>query len=119
MELLWTDPQESEGRSLSKRGVGLQFGPDVTKAFCDRNHLKGVIRSHEVRDRGVEWEHGGKLCTVFSAPNYCDVQGNLGGVINMKMNWETMELAVECERFSAVEHPDVPPMKYTKNQYGF
>ncbi|CAI4492514.1 BFH_collapsed_G0021270.mRNA.1.CDS.1 [Saccharomyces cerevisiae] len=25
----------------------------------------------------------GKLMTVFSAPNYCDSQGNLGGVIHV------------------------------------
>jgi hypothetical protein len=32
----------------SKRGVGLQFGPDITKKFLDDNGLKLVVRSHEV-----------------------------------------------------------------------
>jgi len=49
MEMLWTDPQTMPGRGPSKRGVGLQFGPDVTKRFCDKNGLDAVIRSHEVR----------------------------------------------------------------------
>ena len=26
-ELMWSDPQYSNGRSESKRGVGVQFGP--------------------------------------------------------------------------------------------
>jgi serine/threonine-protein phosphatase 5 len=114
MELLWTDPQIEKGRSLSKRGIGMQFGPDITKRFCETNKLKGIIRSHEVRQQGYEWEHDGMLCTVFSAPNYCDVQGNLGAVIHVDRNGE-----LECCNFEAVPHPDIPPMKYTKNQYGF
>ncbi|TID30725.1 hypothetical protein CANINC_000641 [Pichia inconspicua] len=114
MELIWTDPQPQEGRSLSKRGIGMQFGPDITAKFCERNNLKGILRSHEVRQNGYEWEHNGLLCTVFSAPNYCDVQGNLGGVVNFYRDGK-----MECKNFSAVPHPDVPPMKYTKNQYGF
>lgn len=69
-EMLWTDPQPNPGRGPSKRGVGLQFGPDVTKAFCDANGLEAVIRSHEVRMGGYEVEHNKRLITVFSAPNY-------------------------------------------------
>ena len=30
------------GRSASKRGVGVQFGPDVTKEFCENNNLGEV-----------------------------------------------------------------------------
>lgn len=70
-ELLWSDPQHQNGRSPSKRGVGCQFGPDVTNAFLKRNNLDYVIRSHEVKDMGYEIAHDGKCITVFSAPNYC------------------------------------------------
>lgn len=70
-DLLWSDPQAKPGRSPSKRGVGLSFGPDITKRFLEHNNLNLVIRSHEVRDNGYEVEHDGNLITVFSAPNYC------------------------------------------------
>ena len=63
MEMLWTDPQTEPGRGPSKRGVGMQFGPDVTKRFCDKNGLEAVIRSHEVRMDGYEEEHDGKCIT--------------------------------------------------------
>lgn len=121
MELLWTDPQIEQGRSLSKRGIGLQFGPDITKNFVEKNKLKGIIRSHEVRQNGYEWEHNGLLCTLFSAPNYCDVQGNLGAIIEMipKEGSEKQEMELKCLTFEAVKHPDIPPMNYTKNQFGF
>lgn len=63
MEMLWTDPQTEKGRGPSKRGVGLQFGPDVTKRFCENNGLEAVIRSHEVRMEGYEVEHDGRCVT--------------------------------------------------------
>lgn len=63
MEMLWTDPQKAPGRGPSKRGVGMQFGPDVTKRFCDKNGLDAIIRSHEVRMDGYEEEHDGKCIT--------------------------------------------------------
>jgi len=39
VEMLWSDPQPNPGRSPSKRGVGIHFGPDVTKTFLQRNGL--------------------------------------------------------------------------------
>ena len=48
-ELLWSDPQPMYGRSPSKRGVGCQFGPDVTRRFLENNSLEYIIRSHEVK----------------------------------------------------------------------
>jgi serine/threonine-protein phosphatase 5 len=68
MEMLWTDPQPEPGRGPSKRGVGMQFGPDVTKRFCENNGLEAIIRSHEVRMEGYEEEHGGK-CITGNAPS--------------------------------------------------
>lgn len=63
MEMLWTDPQTEPGRGPSKRGVGMQFGPDVTARFCEKNGLEAIIRSHEVRMDGYEEEHNGKCIT--------------------------------------------------------
>lgn len=110
MEMLWTDPQDEAGRGPSKRGVGIQFGPDVTEKFCEKNGLNAVIRSHEVRMGGYSEEHNGKLITVFSAPNYCDSQGNQGAYINIKN-----DLKLQFNTFSAVPHPDVKPMAYASN----
>ncbi|ODV74466.1 protein serine/threonine phosphatase [Cyberlindnera jadinii NRRL Y-1542] len=110
MELLWSDPQEEEGFGTSKRGIAFQFGPDITRQFCDTNNLKAIIRSHEVRMGGYSEEHDGKCITVFSAPNYCDSTGNIGAVINFKDE-------LEYFTFEAVEHPAVPPMAYTSQRF--
>ncbi|KAI9887682.1 MAG: hypothetical protein M1823_000546 [Watsoniomyces obsoletus] len=107
MEMLWTDPQTEPGRGPSKRGVGMQFGPDVTKRFCEKNGLEAVIRSHEVRMEGYEVEHDGRCITVFSAPKYCDSTENKGAYINIGS-----DLQLDFEQFDAVPHPDVKPMAY-------
>lgn len=56
-EILWSDPQPNNGRGISKRGIGIQFGPDVTKNFCETNNLEMIIRSHEMKDEGYEVAH--------------------------------------------------------------
>eukprot|EP00303_Exanthemachrysis_gayraliae_P008176 CAMPEP_0206010504 /NCGR_PEP_ID=MMETSP1464-20131121/11770_1 /ASSEMBLY_ACC=CAM_ASM_001124 /TAXON_ID=119497 /ORGANISM="Exanthemachrysis gayraliae, Strain RCC1523" /LENGTH=487 /DNA_ID=CAMNT_0053384131 /DNA_START=1 /DNA_END=1464 /DNA_ORIENTATION=+ len=106
-EMLWSDPQPEDGRAPSKRGVGLSFGPDVTKRFLEANRLKLVVRSHEVKDAGYEVEAGGRLVTVFSAPNYCDQMGNKGALLRFddKLEWKAVQ-------FDAVPHPPVRPMQY-------
>ncbi|KAF1811067.1 serine/threonine-protein phosphatase-like protein 5 [Eremomyces bilateralis CBS 781.70] len=105
MEMLWTDPQPAPGRGPSKRGVGLQFGPDVTKRFCERNGLDAIIRSHEVRMEGYEVEHDGRCITVFSAPKYCDTTENKGAFINIGPEYK-----LEYTKFDAVPHPPVKAM---------
>ena len=66
------------GRSISKRGVSCQFGPDVTERFLEKNKLDYIVRSHEVKAEGYEVTHSGKCITVFSAPNYWYVTSLLG-----------------------------------------
>lgn len=42
-ELLWSDPQDTNGRGISKRGVGVQFGPDIAAKFLDNNNLSKYL----------------------------------------------------------------------------
>ncbi|XP_069961394.1 serine/threonine-protein phosphatase 5 [Cherax quadricarinatus] len=110
-ELLWSDPMPGVGLAPSKRGVGIQFGPDVTKRFLERNNLEYVIRSHEVKAEGYEVAHDGKCITVFSAPNYCDTMGNKGAFITMNGK----DLKPRYTTYEAVPHPAVKPMAYANS----
>ncbi|MCP9262459.1 Serine/threonine-protein phosphatase 5 [Dirofilaria immitis] len=114
-DLLWSDPQDIDGRSASKRGVGCQFGPDVTHKFCETNGLDYVVRSHEVKPEGYEVHHDGKCITVFSAPNYCDTMGNKGAFITIRGD----NLTPRFTSFTAVNHPSVRPMAYASSLFGF
>uniref|UniRef100_A0A8C1Q0D7 Serine/threonine-protein phosphatase n=1 Tax=Cyprinus carpio TaxID=7962 RepID=A0A8C1Q0D7_CYPCA len=97
-DLLWSDPQPQDGRSVSKRGVSCQFGPDVTERFLEQNKLQYIVRSHEVKAEGYEVTHSGKCITVFSAPNYCDQMGNKGAYIHLRGS----DLKPEFHQFTAV-----------------
>lgn len=114
-DLLWSDPHCLPGRSPSKRGVGCQFGPDVTESFCENNSVSYVIRSHEVKPKGYETHHNGKCITVFSAPNYCDKMGNEGAFITITGD----NLEPHFTSFSEVEHPPVKPMAFANSLFGF
>lgn len=109
-EMLWSDPQKEDGWGPSKRGIGVSFGPDVTCRFLDANNLALVVRSHEMKEEGYEVEANGRLITIFSAPNYCDVQGNKGAFITFKS-----EMVPEFTQFVAVPHPNVRPMAYARD----
>jgi serine/threonine-protein phosphatase 5 len=116
-EMLWSDPQPFPGRAPSKRGVGISFGPDVTHRFCEENDLDMVVRSHEVKEEGYLVEADGKLCTVFSAPNYCDQVGNKGAYIRFTCTSQEqgLKLVPEYNSFEAVPHPNLKPMAYANN----
>ena len=125
MELLWSDPQTAPGLGPSQRGLGFSFGPDITAQYLERNNLRKVFRSHEVRMGGIFFEHDQKLATVFSAPNYCDSQNNKGAIIHVvpgkgksgQYNNDDDDLLIEI--FTAVEHPDIKPMAYSNGGMGF
>ncbi|XP_066437589.1 serine/threonine-protein phosphatase 5 [Eleutherodactylus coqui] len=110
-DLLWSDPQPQDGRSVSKRGVSCQFGPDVTRRFLEENGLDYIIRSHEVKAEGYEVTHNGLCVTVFSAPNYCDQMGNKGAYIHLNGS----DLKPRFHQFDAVPHPNVKPMMYANS----
>ncbi|BET00288.1 Hypothetical protein NTJ_13104 [Nesidiocoris tenuis] len=110
-DLLWSDPQPAEGRAPSKRGVGVQFGPDVTKRFIAKNNLDYIVRSHEVKAEGYEVAHDGKCITVFSAPNYCDTMLNQAAYITLN----GADMRPNFHQYSAVPHPKVQPMAYANS----
>ncbi|KAH7874600.1 phosphoprotein phosphatase [Lentinula edodes] len=112
-ELLWTDPQEALGRGPSKRGVGIAFGPDVTKRWCTLNGVSGILRSHEVRQSGYQIEHNGLCTTVFSAPNYVDQAGNKGAYVRIDSFGEQSYF-----QFEATPHPPMKPMAYVQGGLG-
>lgn len=44
----------------------------------------------EVSDpQGYQWGHDNKICTIFSAPNYCYRCGNQAAIMNVKEDMTT------------------------------
>ena len=107
-EILWSDPWKQNGWAPSRRGAGINFGPDIAEKFLNENNLKLLVRSHQVKMEGYEIEPGGKVITLFSAPNYCDMQGNKGAIIKFKGG----EMKPNFIKFEASPHPNIPVQKY-------
>jgi len=78
--ILWSDPGKNNGCYPNRRGAGIEWGPDHTDNFLRANNFSLIIRSHEVKDEGYEFTHGGKVLTVFSASVYCGANDNKGAV---------------------------------------
>ncbi|CAB4066519.1 PPP5C [Lepeophtheirus salmonis] len=70
--------KKKNGMESNSRGFGVTFGPDVTDKFLLENSLRYIVRSHECMEYGYDTTHDDKVITVFSAPNYCDKEGNKG-----------------------------------------
>jgi len=85
VDLLWADPRGKTGYGPSfrvQKGCYI-FGPDVTAAFLEKNGLRLMIRSHEVKVNGYEWTHP-SLISVFSAANYLGHARNKGAIVSLK-----------------------------------
>ena len=101
-ELLWSDPRDQKGWTPSERGAGVYFGEDVTEKFLNENNLTLLIRSHEVKIEGYEIQHRGKTITIFSEPQYYDINWNKGAIIRIIGK----EMELKFIKFDAVPHPD-------------
>lgn len=108
VDCLWSDPHAFiKGRRTSVRGAGCQFGMDITANWLHANGLELLVRSHEMKQAGFEVTHGGKLVTIFSAPNYVDTMGNKGALMLFDSNY-----TYQFHQFEAVQHPPVRAMHF-------
>ncbi|GMR59958.1 hypothetical protein PMAYCL1PPCAC_30153, partial [Pristionchus mayeri] len=74
-DLVWSDPDHrNPGWSLSPRGVSFNFDEKAVDEFCKRNGLHLIVRGHQIstdmHNSGYKFFCGGRLVTIFSAPNY-------------------------------------------------
>eukprot|EP01102_Stenamoeba_stenopodia_P012168 TRINITY_DN3806_c0_g1_i1.p1 TRINITY_DN3806_c0_g1~~TRINITY_DN3806_c0_g1_i1.p1 ORF type:complete len:604 (-),score=114.24 TRINITY_DN3806_c0_g1_i1:50-1861(-) len=128
-DLLWADPVPLPHKSLTNdeifnyttragsldfeinttRGCSVHFGLVAIRDFLGDNNLIGIIRGHEVQQKGYHEHYFGHelsglnhipalgplpfppLLTVFSAPNYCESE-NKGAVLNIQPNeWSVIQ----------------------------
>lgn len=86
-DLLWSDPDEKDGWTISPRGAGSLFGSDISKQFCYINKVDMILRAHQLVMEGYSWTHNDNVCTLFSAPNYCNRCGNKASIMEMDDNY--------------------------------
>uniref|UniRef100_A0A1B0G581 Serine/threonine-protein phosphatase n=1 Tax=Glossina morsitans morsitans TaxID=37546 RepID=A0A1B0G581_GLOMM len=86
-DMMWSDPQHINGCVPNvSRGAGTYFGPDITSQFLNKYKLQLLVRSHECKVDGYEFNHNDLLVTIFSASNYYAIGSNRGAY--MKLNFK-------------------------------
>ena len=85
-DLLWSDPEDTQGWGVSPRGAGYLFGSDVVAQFNATNHLDMICRAHQLVMEGFKWHFNETVLTVWSAPNYCYRCGNVAAILELDEN---------------------------------
>mmetsp|Transcript_33612 Transcript_33612/g.54099 ORF Transcript_33612/g.54099 Transcript_33612/m.54099 type:complete len:825 (-) Transcript_33612:591-3065(-) len=85
-DLLWSDPHNKKGIAENDRGCSILFGSQSVNRFLKEHKFTMLIRSHEKKEEGYEFMFKNKLCTVFSASNYCDEHENDGAVMVIRQD---------------------------------
>jgi len=83
-DLLWADLNHTtEGWGHNDRGVSFTFDEVIVQSFLKAHDLDLMVRAHEVVEDGYEFFANRHLVTIFSAPNYCGLMNNAGGVMSV------------------------------------
>jgi len=85
-DLMWSDPEDIEGYSMSARGAGYLFGGDVVEEFNRKNNIDLICRAHQLVMEGYKLMFNDKLVTVWSAPNYVYRCGNVAAILELDEN---------------------------------
>ncbi|KAL4002423.1 Calcineurin-like phosphoesterase family protein [Acanthocheilonema viteae] len=80
-DTLWSDPDDRyPGWALSARGISFTFSSKVIKEFCKTNNIDLIVRGHQLTADmfrgGYKYFAGGRLVTIFSAPNYLNMKND-------------------------------------------
>ncbi|KAH7474923.1 Serine/threonine-protein phosphatase 2B catalytic subunit A1 [Phytophthora ramorum] len=100
--LMSLEQNEQEWVPNSMRGCSFTFNERACREFLKRNNLLAIVRAHELEENGykehfrheadrAEENEDGELVlpavvTVFSAPEYCNTNHNVGATL--KIPWE-------------------------------
>lgn len=85
-DLLWSDPEDTQGWGVSPRGAGYLFGSDVVAQFNSTNNIEMICRAHQLVMEGFKWHFNETVLTVWSAPNYCYRCGNVAAILELDEN---------------------------------
>ncbi|KAG1689291.1 hypothetical protein DVH05_002359 [Phytophthora capsici] len=135
-DLLWSDPakgeaQEQEWAPNGMRGCSFTFNEHACREFLKRNNLLAIVRAHELEedgykehfrhdaDRSEEDEDGAlvlpAVVTVFSAPEYCNTNHNVGATL--KIPWEKQNgRLLQYQQHKRSQYPEFDFTRRSENE---
>jgi serine/threonine-protein phosphatase 4 catalytic subunit len=108
-DLLWSDPEDITGWTISNRGAGYLFGQDVVQKFNHANNVELIARAHQLVMEGYKVIFNETLVTVWSAPNYCYRCGNIAAILELSeqlgKTYKTFEAAPQDSKNAPPSNP--------------
>jgi 3',5'-cyclic AMP phosphodiesterase CpdA len=88
-DMLWSDPIDGYGEYPNRRGVGVEFGVDITGEVCKKLGVRKIIRSHEPHKvNGKPYIiHNGRVITISATTVY----GTKPIVLQIVEPWKSQE----------------------------
>ncbi|CDK27033.1 unnamed protein product [Kuraishia capsulata CBS 1993] len=119
-DLVWSDPDlELLNFRISSRGAGYQFGMNIVNKFLQVNGFEKILRAHQLCNEGYQVFWGGKVNTVWSAPNYCYRCGNKASILEISDDSRS-EASFRFNVFDASPESDREFVKIMKgSSFGF
>jgi diadenosine tetraphosphatase ApaH/serine/threonine PP2A family protein phosphatase len=97
-DLVWSDPNDGIlGFQPNCRGSGQVFGADTVATFLKANNLKLLVRAHQCCFNGYRLFADNMGVTLFSSSNYCGVDNNRCGVMQLKDDREVSFFTLDHE----------------------
>ena len=83
-DLLWAQPSDSKsGTCRDPKTYVSTFGSDVFNRFLHANNIASLIRGHTLCLNGYQEFFGGKLVSLWGAPDFCERVGNTAAVLEI------------------------------------
>ncbi|CAI5448329.1 unnamed protein product [Caenorhabditis angaria] len=82
VDLLWADPnrKSDECKFNTKRGISTYFSKSAVHDICSALSIDLIIRAHEMKIAGHEFQFDNQLLTIFSAPHYSGNNDNSASI---------------------------------------
>eukprot|EP00055_Hartaetosiga_balthica_P004796 m.13111 g.13111 ORF g.13111 m.13111 type:complete len:579 (+) comp4110_c0_seq1:320-2056(+) len=95
MDILWADPATAREKhimgkhglpkgfalNLERGGDACVFGEDAVSAFSEETSCNFVLRAHQPPNRGIRYQAGARVITVFSSSHYCGMNNSAALVV--------------------------------------
>lgn len=96
----------------------MQFDKTAVKRICDALGIDFICRAHETVTTGHQWLYTGQLVSIWSAPNYCGVEGNSASVMHVtrKLAVSFTTLKPKMEKRRRLTETEVKHLKETEER---
>lgn len=89
--------EEEKGEGERQRRDNATATPASAAPPAESQRMQFIMRAHQCVRAGYQWTQGRLVVTVFSAPNYCGMNGNKGAIAMLRGAAQHVGEAIELE----------------------